>query len=267
MPRSNWESVKGNIQCNQELDQPKTLIQLEEGVFLDSRKNIVNEIAQSSDFDDPYQFEKKKLGKKTNSSTRLEIWDSRKRSKFVLKQFRELQSAKWVFLNTWAVFAKKFSMSPIARLSREVEGVRWMHELGIPTHRIVGVALDKKILVTEYVEGKPLIKFVQDVLDGYTSDTSNIEKYGRVLGKLHKAGFMYGDTKPQNALVADDGICLMDLEQSVENGDAAWDISEFLYYSATPLEREKRDVNAFRSEMDELAAEERIALIARAFLR
>jgi len=77
---------------------------------------------------------------------------------------------------------------------------------------------------------------------------------------------MYGDTKPQNALVGTDGIYLMDLEQSVENGDAAWDIAEFLYYSATPLEREKGDANTVRLEMDEFAAEERVAIIARAFL-
>lgn len=266
-PSSNWEKVKGNVQCDQEFDCPNKLLQLEEGVFLDGRDKIAQDIAQLYRFDDEYKFKEKKLGGLINSSSKLEIWDSRRKSKFVLKQFGELQSAKWAFLNTWAVLAKQFSMSPIARLSREVEGVRWMHELGINTHRITGVALKEKILVTEYVEGEPLIKFVQEILDGYTLDTGNIEKYGGVLGKMHKAGLMYGDTKPQNALVGDKGIYLLDLEQSVENGDAAWDIAEFLYYSAAQLEEERkdRDVDRFSSP-NELTAEERMALVARAFL-
>lgn len=261
-PSSDWEKVKGNVQCDQELDCPKQLIQLEEGAFLDGR-NIVNDIARLRGFDNIYQFKRKKLGGLVNSSTKLEIWDSRNRSKLVLKRFRELQSAKWVFLNTWAVLAKQFSVTPIARLSREVEGVHWMHELGINTHRIVGVALKEKILVTEYVEGKPLIEFVQEILGGYTLDTSNIEKYGTVLGKMHKVDLMYGDTKPQNALVGNKGIYLLDLEQSVENGDPAWDIAEFLYYSAAQLEEEREDENA---SPNELTREERMAIVTRALL-
>jgi tRNA A-37 threonylcarbamoyl transferase component Bud32 len=49
---------------------------------------------------------------------------------------------------------------------------------------------------------------------------------------MHKVGLVYGDTKPENALVGKDGIYLLDLEQAVEGGDKAWDLAEFLYYSA-----------------------------------
>ena len=48
-----------------------------------------------------------------------------------------------------------------------------------------------------------LSKTVEEILEGKSTDTTNIEKYGGVLGKLHKAGLVYGDTKPQNVLVAD----------------------------------------------------------------
>ena len=41
-----------------------------------------------------------------------------------------------------------------------------------------------------------------------------------------------GIPSQQNALVAKDGIDLLDLEQAVEGGDKAWDLAEFLYYSA-----------------------------------
>lgn len=260
-----WETVKGNVECDPELDRPKTLVRLEEGAFLDS-ENIAGEVARIYRFDDKYQFKQKKLGSLVNSSTKLEIWDSQKKSKFVLKQFRELESAKWAFLNSWAVLAKQFSMTPTARLTREVQGVRWMHKLGINTHRIVGVAMDKKILVTEFVEGVPLAKYVQEVLDGYSLDTTNIEKYGTILGRMHKENLMYGDTKPQNALVGQKGIYLLDLEQCIENADAAWDIAEFLYYSAAQLEREKENDATPRYPPNSLTTNERMAVVTKALL-
>jgi tRNA A-37 threonylcarbamoyl transferase component Bud32 len=92
--------------------------------------------------------------------------------------------------------------------------------------------LDERTLITEYSEGVPLDKSVKEITTGKSTDTSDIEKYAQVLGKLHKAGLVYGDTKPQNVLVSKDGIDLLDLEQAVERGDKAWDLAEFLYYSA-----------------------------------
>jgi thiamine kinase-like enzyme len=41
-----------------------------------------------------------------------------------------------------------------------------------------------------------------------------------------------GDTKPENMLVKPDGsIYLIDFEQAAQNGDKAWDVAVFLYYS------------------------------------
>jgi len=82
-------------------------------------------------------------------------------------------------------------------------------------------------------------KSVEEVTTGKSTDTTNIKKYAQVLGKLHKAGLVYGDTKPQNALVGKNGIDLLDLEQAVERGDKAWDLAEFLYYSAKLAKQEE----------------------------
>ncbi|MDA4117548.1 MAG: hypothetical protein OK455_04310 [Thaumarchaeota archaeon] len=221
-----------------ELDHPKKLLRLEEGVIFDDAGKIVEEIARVSGFGETYEYEEKKQGDFINSSRQLEIWDDEKRVKYVLKHFPQLKSAKWALLNLWSVAAKKFNRSPLSRLNREVDGARRVQELGIKTHRIVGIALDDRTLVTEFVEGLPLSKFVQKIMNGESTDTSNIEEYALVLGKMHKAGLVYGDTKPQNVLVGKDGVGLLDLEQTVENGDAAWDLAEFLYFSATHLEKE-----------------------------
>jgi hypothetical protein len=46
-------------------------------------------------------------------------------------------------------------------------------------------------------------------------------------------------TLTENALVGKDGLYLLDLEQAVEGGDMAWDLAEFLYYSARSAVKEE----------------------------
>ena len=251
--------MMGKVESMVELDRPNKLLRLEEGVIFDDATKMIEELAQIGGFGETYEYEQKKKGDFINSTQQLEIWDDERRVKYVLKHFPELKSIKWAFLNLWSLVAKRFNQSPLSRLNREVEGVRRLNELGIKTHDIIGIVLDERTLVTEYVNGTPLSKFVEEIISGKSTDTSNIAKYGKILGKLHKAGLVYGDTKPGNALVGKDGIDLLDLEQAVENGDRAWDLAEFLYFSATRLEKKGE-------KKDNKTREEGIKLVAEAFL-
>ncbi len=220
------------IESAAELDRPNKLLRLEEGVIFDDPSKMIEEVALIYGFTGTYTHEEVKKGGLINSSTQLKITGEGVDAKFILKQFPELKNLKWIILNVWAFAAKRFNMTPLSRLNREVEAVRRLHGIGIKTHSITGVILDERTLVSEYTEGVPLDKFVEEIVSGKSTDTGNIEKYAQVLGKMHKVGLVYGDTKPANALVGDDGIYLIDLEQAVEGGNQAWDLAEFLYYSA-----------------------------------
>jgi tRNA A-37 threonylcarbamoyl transferase component Bud32 len=225
-------TIKDKLESAVELERPNKLLQLEEGVVFDDASKMVEELARLMGFSEKYEFEEKKMGDFINSSSRLEIWDDGRRVKFILKHFPELKSAKWVVLNLWSHDAKKFNITPLSRLNREVEAVRWLHRLGINTHRITGIILDERTLVTEYVEGVPLFEFLKEILTGKSSDTTNIRIFAQILGMMHNAGLVYGDTKSENVLISKDGIYLLDLEQAEEGGDEAWDLAEFLYYTA-----------------------------------
>jgi tRNA A-37 threonylcarbamoyl transferase component Bud32 len=238
---------------------------LEEGVIFDDTTMSVEELAQIAGFGDTYEYKEKKMGDFINSTQLLEIWDDENQIKYVLKHFPELKSAKWALLNLWSIAAKRFNQSPLSRLNREVEALRRLRELKIPTHHIIGVILDDRTLVSEFLDGVPLSKFVEDIIKGKSTDTSNIEKYGKILGKIHKAGLVYGDTKPQNAFVFKDRIDLIDLEQAVERGDKAWDLAEFLYFSATHLEEEKAEKKDDKTK-EGVNKEEGMRLVAEAFL-
>ncbi len=80
-------------------------------------------------------------------------------------------------------------------------------------------------MVEEYIEGVRLDKVDRD-----------IEKYfylaGKMLGEIHsKLGASIGDTKPQNFIVKDGRIYLVDLEQFNRDDCFGWDIAELILYS------------------------------------
>lgn len=232
-------SKRGAVVSPVELERPKKLLRLEEGVVFDDASKINEELARMSGFHGTYTFKEKKKGEVYTSTQLLEISSHGKRVNYILKSFPDLKAVKWALLNLWAFTGKKFNMTPFARLQREYEGAKRLRKLGIGTHRIVGIALDQKILVTKYIEGTPLSKFVENITSGKSTDTKYVEKYAKTLAKLHRAGLVYGDTKAENAFVCEDEISLFDLEQTVENGDTAWDLAEFLYFSGRGAVKEE----------------------------
>ncbi len=229
----------GTVEPLVELNRPKRLLCLEEGLLFDDVNRITEELAQMSGFGKTYSHKMEKKGEIYTSTELLEISGHGKHMYYILKHFPDLKSIKWGLLNLWAFTAKKFDMSPLSRLQREYEAVKRVRKLGIRTHNIIGIAFHERILVTAYVKGVSLSKFVEEVTDGKGTGTKYIVKYGKILGKLHKAGLVYGDTKAENAIVCKDEIYLFDLEQAVENGDTAWDLAEFLYYSAKDAAKEE----------------------------
>ncbi len=232
-------SKRGEVESPVELDRPKKLLRLEEGVVFDDASKINEELARLSGLHGTYTFKVKKKGEVYTSTHLLEISSHGKRVEYILKSVPDLKSVKWALLNLWAFTGKKFNMTPFSRLQREYEGAKRLRGLGIGTHCIVGIAPDQKILVTKYVEGVPLSKFVEKITSGKSTDTKYVEKYARALAKLHRAGLVYGDTKAENAFVCQDEISLFDLEQTVENGDTAWDLAEFLYFSGRSAVKEE----------------------------
>jgi tRNA A-37 threonylcarbamoyl transferase component Bud32/predicted nucleotidyltransferase len=215
-----------------ELERPRKLLRLEEGVIFDDASKITEELARISGFLGSYDFKQRKKGESYTATQLLEISTKKgEKAEFILKSFPELRTVKWALLNLWAFTGKKFRMTPFAMLQREYEGVFRLRKLGIRTHRIVGIAPDEKILVTRFVSGVPLSKVVGMVTDGAGTDTRYIAKYAKTLAKMHKDGLVYGDTKAENVIISQGEISLFDLEQTVEDGDPAWDLAEFLYFS------------------------------------
>lgn len=149
-----------------------------------------------------------------------------------VKKFKDIKSFKWAIVNLWALSAKRFETSPLARLFREYTAIRTLRNMGFNTPKIVTVALYDAILVTKFIEGADLFRIITKILQDRFEESDSIRLYGETLGDVHKRGYTLGDTKPSNAIYFNSKVYLTDLEQAGPGGDQSWDLAEFLYYSA-----------------------------------
>jgi tRNA A-37 threonylcarbamoyl transferase component Bud32/predicted nucleotidyltransferase len=216
----------------EELQEPKRLIGLEEGVMLPRTEQMVQRLATLSGFA-AYTKREKSLGEIYSTAKLLTLRGAAGgEARFVLKYFADIRSVKWALLNLWSL-SYKFSTSPQARMHREYHASVTLRSRGVATPKIVGAVLDEKVLVKEYVEGARLSDIVQAILTGRSEETGVVERFGEAMGAVHKAGFSLGDSKATNVIVSEDGrLYFTDLEQATEGGDQAWDVAAFIYYQA-----------------------------------
>jgi len=215
-----------------ELEEPKRLIGLQEGLILPKTEQMVQRLATLSGFA-AYTKKEKSLGEIYSTAKLLMLRGAAGgEARFVLKYFADIRSVKWALLNVWSL-SHKFSTSPQARMHREYQASIVLRSRGVATPKIVGAVLDEKVLVKEYIEGDRLSDVVQGLLTGRSEGTGTVERFGEAMGAVHRAGYALGDSKATNVIVGGDGgLYFTDLEQATEGGDQAWDVAAFVYYQA-----------------------------------
>lgn len=234
---SKLKRMREKVEPPEELQHPRRLLKLDEGVLFEGSESIRGELAKVCGFKD-YKYEEKSLGQLYSTTKMVTLRGSEER-KFVVKYFADIRSVKWALLGLWAS-GRKFSMFPQSRLHREYVALRKLKERGVISPAIVGVSLKEKILVRAYVEGNLLSDEIEAVLKNRKSDLTDVARYGRALAQVHRAGFAIGDAKASNVIIQNGKVYIADLEQSLENGDAAWDVAEFLYYTAKLSMKEEK---------------------------
>ncbi|MCJ7720899.1 hypothetical protein MUO98_00615, partial [Candidatus Bathyarchaeota archaeon] len=82
-------------------------------------------------------------------------------------------------------------------------------------------------------EGKELVENIKRIIlsNNNEKDVALVKEAGRKTAQAHILGVSLGDCKPENFIVSKDEVILLDLEQATRDGNQAWDIAEFLYYS------------------------------------
>jgi len=160
-----------------------------------------------------------------------------KEKRVVVKRFRDWSNFKWFPLTLWSVGTRTFAVLGSSRLERECAINRLLHSEGFAVPELLYVSPNERLVFMEYVVGEDLSNAVRRIAiskndSELKKDFELIAKVGNLFAKVHALGVSLGDTKPENILVDRKGeLYLTDLEQAGRNGDRAWDVAEFLYYS------------------------------------
>lgn len=149
--------------------------------------------------------------------------------KIAVKKLAKSKAVRWAIRGILTAEVKKFRMDPLARLGWEYKAIRYLRSIGLHAPVIEAVVLDKKLLVTQFLEGMTLADVIRDFTRGENDDDSLIGKAGAQIAKIHRAGATLGSIKPRNIIVNRKDLYFTDVEQLMfEAGDPAWDIAQFI---------------------------------------
>ena len=156
------------------------------------------------------------------------------KERLVAKKFTDWHGFKWFTLNLVSFGSKFFSVSGKARMTNEYGINRYLSRKHLNVPEMIHISLKQRILVENYVPGKPVDKLVAEMVNQGTLLPSQLrvaDQLGETLARIHEVGVSLGDAKPENFVAKDDEIYTLDLEQGGKRGDYAWDVAELLYYS------------------------------------
>jgi tRNA A-37 threonylcarbamoyl transferase component Bud32 len=175
------------------------------------------------------------IGGVLNSVYLLTFQRNHEKQKVVVKKFKDWYGFKWFPLALWTLGTKSFAVLGRSRLEREYSVNQFLQSQGFPVPKILYMSLQQSLVFEEFIEGKSLtdiIKYVISSKEKNIAEIALVREVGRKIAEAHTLGVSLGDCKPENIIVTkDEKTCFVDLEQATRNGNQAWDVAEFLYYS------------------------------------
>ncbi|MEW6605485.1 MAG: hypothetical protein AB1351_12475, partial [Thermoproteota archaeon] len=171
---------------------------------------------------------KRRLGNINSRTVLHELEDGRR---VVVKELAKTKAAKWAALSIWTSPVKRFRVNPLLRLGFEYKAIRHIRSLGLQTPGIEAVVLDRKILVTRFIDGITLADVIKTYQKG-KGDLGLLREAGEQIGKIHMSGGVLGNIKPKNVIASSSGLYFTDVEQFVfHGGDPLWDLAQFVSWS------------------------------------
>jgi tRNA A-37 threonylcarbamoyl transferase component Bud32 len=156
--------------------------------------------------------------------------------KVLVKRFKEWSGFKWFPLTLWSFGARAFAVSGKARLAKECATSEFLRTRGFNVPKILYVSNPERLVFMDFIEGEDLSHLIKrlalEPTPAQSKELAYVETAGELFAKVHSHGMTLGDTKPENVMIGRNGtVYLLDFEQATQDGDKAWDIAEFLYYS------------------------------------
>lgn len=167
----------------------------------------------------------------------IRAYQDGREKKVLVKRFKDWTGLKWFPLTMWSMGAATFAVAARARMERECAINEVLLKEGFNVPKVLHVSHNERLVFMEFIDGEDLSNVIKriDTSTGekrLEKDLSTIMAVGEIHARVHAADVSLGDTKPENIMIGSENkIYLLDLEQATRNGDKAWDIAEFLYFS------------------------------------
>jgi tRNA A-37 threonylcarbamoyl transferase component Bud32 len=169
---------------------------------------------------------KRRLGN-VNSRTMLYVLEPGGR-KIAVKELAKSKAVKWAALSLWTAPVKRFRVDSLLRLGSEYKAIRYIRRLGLRTPAIEAVVLDRRLLLTQFIDGMTLAGVIKDCIRG-RDDAGLLREAGAQIAKIHSTGSSLGNIKPKNVIVSGSDLYFTDVEQFVfQAGDPVWDLAQFI---------------------------------------
>ena len=189
-----------------------------------------------------------KFGGVLNDVFLMKAYSGKKEKRILVKRYKDWSSFKWFPLTMWSTGARSFAVLGTSRMEREYAISELLASEGFNVPKVLHVSHNERLIFMEFIEGENLNNAIKRIAT--SQSTNQIEKelatitlVGENYAKVHALNVVLGDTKPENVIVdKENKIFLVDLEQASRDGDKAWDIAEFLYFSGhyLPLDGETK---------------------------
>jgi len=223
------------------LSPRETYWRLPEGMLITDGSNWLDDLAQRQ-LGSYSVAKKRRLGNSNSRTTLYVLKHFSNEYKIAVKEVAKTKALKWAMIGLWSEPVKRFRMNRLLRIGSEYKALRYMRSLGLHTPTIEAVVLDRRLLVTRFVDGITIADVIRDCMSG-KGDASLIRKAGAEIAKLHRAGSTLGYIKPKHIIVKDNELYFTNVEQFVSNaGDASWDISQFISWGLKDAQNSKAAV-------------------------
>ena len=177
----------------------------------------------------------KEIGGVLNAVYLLTFQKNQEEQRVVVKKFKDWYGFKWFPLALWALGTQTFAVLGRSRLEREYAINQFLQSQGFSVPRVLYMSPQERLIFEDFIEGENLVEIIKRVISSQreaVGEVSLVKEVGRKIAEAHRLGVSLGDCKPENIIVTKDGkTCFVDLEQASRNGNQAWDLAEFLYYS------------------------------------
>jgi len=175
------------------------------------------------------------VGGVLNTVYLLTFQKDQKEQKVIVKKFKDWRGFKWFPLALWTIGTRSFAVMGQSRLEREYAINQFLSSQSLPVPRVLYISPKERLIFEDFIEGENLVKTIKRIVSDKQvtpEEASLIREIGRKTAKAHKLGVALGDFKPENIIITEEGKAyFLDFEQAARNGNQAWDIAEFLYYS------------------------------------